>query len=415
MKTTTMTNINKKIINIVDESSDRSYYCSMKFRYLKIDLESLTTYNCHAATPHSIDFFRLEENPGQLFNTPINVEERKQMLVNQRNKSCEQNCWPAEDVGAVSPRLYQGGAKVTHTDPITDPEMLDITVNSDCNLTCSYCTKEFSSSWRHDILKNGNYKFSSGDDPRYDLDFKDRILINISQPKLKKTKKYQLLMQEFKLLSSGAKEIDITGGEPFLDNSLLELLKFLETNNESLIRLYTGLGVSTSRFNQILNKIKGIKNLHIIISAEGIGKFLEFNRYGVKWDEFRDKIEKIKDSGISFNFQSTISNLTVFGYREFYDYFASDEKKLTFAYQPRMMFCSLLDDDSKKMLEEQFNQLPDKFRLPLLQSISSSQNNDSDRVKLREFLIQFLQRRPNINLSIYPKSFIKWLEIDHVV
>jgi hypothetical protein len=69
----------------------RDYYCSMKFKFLKIDLESTTTYNCHAASPHSVDFNWLKNNPGNLFNTNVNVAERQMMLENKRNSSCEQN------------------------------------------------------------------------------------------------------------------------------------------------------------------------------------------------------------------------------------------------------------------------------------------------------------------------------------
>ena len=133
---------------------ERDYYCSYKFKFLKIDLESKTTYNCHAAAPHPIDFDWLNNNPGQLFNTDTSINERQQMLNNQRNDSCEQNCWRAEDSGAQSPRLYQGGAKRTHDQLITHPEIIDLTVGGDCNLTCSYCCKEFSSAWRRDIVNN---------------------------------------------------------------------------------------------------------------------------------------------------------------------------------------------------------------------------------------------------------------------
>ena len=119
--------------------SDRDYYCSKKFTFLKIDLESKTTYNCHAAKPHQIDFEWLQHNPGQLFNTPINLKERQMMLSNQRNDSCEQNCWPAEDRGLPSPRLMQQGQFRSHDQIVVQPRMIDITLNTDCNLTCSYC------------------------------------------------------------------------------------------------------------------------------------------------------------------------------------------------------------------------------------------------------------------------------------
>ena len=179
-------------------ADDRDYYCSMKFRFLKIDVESRTSYNCHAAKSHNIDFNRLSDSPGQLFNTPVNVFERQQMLSNQRNKSCEQNCWPAEDRGATSPRMYTNGIEKTHTQVITQPETIDVTIGSDCNLTCSYCCKEYSSAWRRDILTNGNYTKVDYTD-RYSAVTKDRVLSKLSQLDIKSSKHYNILLDEIKL------------------------------------------------------------------------------------------------------------------------------------------------------------------------------------------------------------------------
>ena len=138
--------------------SERSYYCSNKFKYIKIDLERQMTYNCHAATPHVVDFNWLSENPGNIFNSPVSVAERKQMLLNQRNRSCEQNCWPSEDLGKSSTRIVEFGVERTHTEPVTQPTILDVTLDSDCNMSCVYCCKEFSSAWRKEV-SNGGYQF----------------------------------------------------------------------------------------------------------------------------------------------------------------------------------------------------------------------------------------------------------------
>ena len=116
---------------------NRDYYCSYKFKYLRIDLVSNKTSNCHAAKAHPIDFAWLEQNPGQLFNTDVNVSERHMMLLNQRNASCEQNCWSLEDKGAVSPRLWQNGQTKTHTKVVTQPEILEIKLNDNCNLSAN--------------------------------------------------------------------------------------------------------------------------------------------------------------------------------------------------------------------------------------------------------------------------------------
>lgn len=395
-------------------NDSRDYYCSMKFKFLKIDLESNTTYNCHAASPHAVDFSFLDKNPGQLFNIPINVVERQQMLNNQRNSSCEQNCWAAEDRNAISPRLYQGGTKRTHTKVVTTPEIIDLTIGGDCNLTCSYCCKEFSNAWRRDIIKNGDYVITGATDDRFIGNSKDRLLVNQKQSELKQSSNYKKLLGEIEKSLPDLKELVVTGGEPLLDNYLIETLSNFNIPETTEVSIYTGLGISSTRFEKMLERLKSIPKLKLIISAETTHEFLEFNRYGIKWDEFVHKVEMIKQHQIDYVFQATLSNLTLFGFSKFYKTFGNERTIVTFAYQPRMMAPNVLDEDSKRQLEEEFKSLPEIVREKIFKSMQAPAT-EQDRINLREFLQQFVQRRADLNLNIYPEKFLKWLEIDNVV
>lgn len=393
--------------------TDRNYYCSMKFKFLKIDLASKTTYVCHAARPHNIDFDWLKENPGNLFNTPVNVLEREQMLRNERNTSCEQNCWRAEDVGAISPRIHQQGIEKTHTETVTDPEIIDLTIGIDCNLTCSYCCKEYSNAWRRDVVKNGNYELTDYDDPRYQTSIKDKALLAISQPELKKTEHYQILLKEIENASSKLKKLIITGGEPLLDNQLISTLETLNLKSNAVIELYTGLGVSESRFKTMLEKLKNVKNLLIKISAENVNTHLEFNRYGIVWEEFQKKIDLLRESKINFQFHCTLSNLSIFGFKDFYNHFKDDKIVVTFAYQPAMMAPYVLDEKSKKELITSLETLPKEVSAPIVLSIQNKPK-DIERTNIKEFLLEFTKRR-NLKLDIFPKSFLEWLQLEKML
>ena len=234
-------------------SADRNYYCSMKFRFLKVDLIRNTMYTCDAATPRSIDRDWLEANPGQLFNTESIVNDRRLMLQNIRNLNCEQNCWPAEDKGSVSPRLFRNGDLKTHTDLYQSPEFFDLTINSDCNLSCSYCCKEFSSSWRRDIAKNGPYKITGLSD-RYELTPMDQIIQQLSQSEVKSNRNYQLLLNELRIVAPSLKTLYVTGGEPLLDNNLIDTLVDIPFDSDINLNLFSGLGMSESRVYNLLYK-----------------------------------------------------------------------------------------------------------------------------------------------------------------
>jgi len=392
---------------------NREYYCSQKFRFIKIDLESNTMYTCDAAKPHSIDLQWLEKNPGQLFNNEININERLMMLQNQRNSSCEQNCWPAEDRGTLSPRLLRGGNIKTHTEIYTHPEILDLTINGNCNLTCSYCCKEYSSAWRRDIINNGNYKITQGDS-RYQAETKDHILNKLSQSTIKQSKHYQLLLKEIRLISPGLKTLYVTGGEPLLDNQLIDILIDLPLDPLVEVNLFTGLGMSMSRFKLLLGKLQIISkkyvNFRLKISAESTDKFFEFNRYGNKWNEFLAKIELLKNQNINFIFHSTLSNLTLFKFVEFYKTFEKYTFTFDVANQPTMLAPHILDIDSKQMIQQSLTELSPDLAMRILQMIQATPT-EMEKQNLKEFLTEFVSRRSDLDLKIFPTTFLTWLEL----
>lgn len=390
------------------DSAQRDYYCSMKFRFLKIDLESQTTYTCHAAQPHPVDFAWLSKHSGHLFNNEINLQERAMMLANQRAPSCEQNCWRAEDHDQISPRLYQGGPARTHTNIVADPEIVDLALGSDCNLTCTYCCKEYSTAWRQDLASNGDYDLSDNEIQRYQLSTKDRMLMKISQPNLMRSHRYNLLLDEIRAISGSVRLLVITGGEPFLNNRLMELIAGLELNDTTKIQIYSGLGVDPQRFAKILDKVKSNKQIVITVSAEGIGPYLEFNRYGITWSQFETNLNSIIDRNIAFDFQSQISNLTAFGFREFYDRYSSFPMTMTFVYNPKMQGLHVLDPDSKTNLRETFSSLPLSYRTQLEQTMMP-EPGEKQRRDMANFLTGFVSRRPDLDVNLYPRSFLTWL------
>ena len=395
----------------------KDYYCSLKFRYQKIDLANKTTYVCHAARPHDIDFKWLEQNPGQSFNTPQLLEERKIMLANQRDSSCDVNCWSAEDVGAISPRIQQqvdGSLAKTHSNLTNQPEIIDITVGDHCNMTCSYCCKEYSNSWKRDIATNGDYAITDSD-LRYKLSDKDRILLKVSQPELKTTRHYQMMLNEIRLAAPTAKRIDVTGGEPFLDNGIIDLIDELELADDTIINFYSGLGVSMSRFESIVKKLKNKRNLRIWVSAETTEKFYEFNRYGSKWADFQKKIQLVKDHGIEVVFSIVITNLTVQNFVEFYKLFHKDHLlTVTYCYTPSMMSPYVLDPVTKKRILDEISFFPDDLRREFEQSLAP-EPTELQRKNIGEFLQEFVRRRPDLSLDIYPTEFLTWAGINHVV
>jgi hypothetical protein len=163
-----------------------------------------------------------------------------------------------------------------------------------------------------------------------------------------------------------------------------------------------------------VEKLKLIQNLKLFVSVESTGKNLEFNRYGNKWADVVEKIEVLKNNNIDVEFHSTLSNLTVIGFVDFYKQFSPNYKiHVTFVNQPTMMATHVLDDHTKEQIRSSLSLLPSSVTEPILASLNATPT-DEEVLHLKQFLKQFIQRRPNLSLDIYPKSFVDWIRIENV-
>jgi len=386
----------------------RSYYCSNKFKFIKIDLERQLTYNCHAAHPHSVNFEWLDKNQGNIFNIPVNVAEREQMLRNERNASCEQNCWPAEDRGQTSTRIVEFGTEKTHTQSVIQPSIMDVTLDSECNMSCVYCCKEFSSTWRREIATNGPYVFPHPIEDlknRYHNDNKDEILLNLSQRQRHSSKKHQMLFQEVDSIIPGLNTMYVSGGEPLLSTQLVDLLA--KTHQVPNVNLFTGLGVNPKRLATLINKFSYTDNLTFVISAESVGRVYEFIRYNNTYDNLLENLEVLDKNNIKFKFHATISNLTLHGFTDFYKTHWTDDSEIDFAYTPTFFAANVLDDESKQQIKESLSGLTGRY----IDKISSSIDYDvteQDRINLK-YMLNELAKRRNFELDFYPQNFLNWI------
>jgi len=378
-------------------------YCSTKFKELQVHVQSRLLYNCCKAWPERIDLDWLENNPGKLFHTPTMVADRQLMLEGKRSKSCEHGCYQYEDQGLTSARnLYKDKKIIDVYNPL---ETLQISLSNDCNLTCAYCSSEWSTAWHRDIKKNGEYPI---DEYNNKNDNWSKLWSKIKQrDRSTDTKFFKLLCNEISL-NPHIKNITILGGEPLLNN---HLYKILDIATDKKIKIISGLGVDIQKLKKITDHIKDNKNISFQISAEGTGDIFEFIRYGARWNDFLQKIDYIKNTGIIIEFLSVISNITSFGIVSFYDMF-SDKHKIT--YNPvadrSFLQSNVLDDLSKKnLLDSIKDEMDNKFFLQLKQSVSQ-EYSDSERKKLSVFLKEFTKRR-NLKLDIFPDHFVKWLDI----
>jgi organic radical activating enzyme len=344
----------------------------------------------------------LEQNPGKLFHTPTMTQDRTEMLAGKKCQSCDWGCYQYEEKGLTSARVRSTPIQIN--DVHHPLKTLKIILSTDCNLTCAYCSAEWSTAWHQDIKKNGEYGIGAYKNNSDNWS----TLWNKMKQKDRSTDSrfFQLLLNEIKLTPS-IEQIYLLGGEPLLNNGLMELL---ETIKDKKITIVSGLGVNKDRLFKIIDKIKNY-DIEFDISAETTGALFEFIRYGEKWKDFCDKISSIKEAGIKIRFGSVITNLTSFGLLEFYDMFERDHEIM---YNPvtnrTFLQPNVLDDLSKQKLTDSIN---DRLNITFFKQLHDSTiqpHTDQQKQDLKRFLVEFARRR-NLSLAIFPKHFLDWLEI----
>jgi organic radical activating enzyme len=382
--------------------NNSNFYCSQKFTYLSVDVEKRLMYSCCSSTPEKIDLNWIKNNTGQLFNTPLLQSERQMMLDNIPVSSCEASCWKPERENITSRRKWLNSEAKTHTNVQTvSPTILNINLGSTCNLTCSYCCKQYSSSWRQDILNNGSYL----DQDRFTFTIQDQILLKISQAEHKKSSAFQLILNEISKFDR-VQTVIISGGEPLLYNGFIDLLNSFNSVPE--IIFYTGLGVNPIRLETQLKKIKNKENILVTVSGENCGKFYEFNRYNNTWDQFLKNLNILKNQGFKTKFSSVISNLTVFGLSEFIDYF-SEEHTYNWCNDPEFLSVNVLDDESKDWLITTFKNKEYTIKDQLIFSLETP-CTEKQRQDFSTYLSEFAKRR-QLSLDIFPSSMLQWLKL----
>lgn len=402
---TTMTKMitMKKNTTMTTDLRPDNFYCSQKFTWLSADFEKKLLYSCCSAQPESVDLTWVDQHPDQLFNTNNLLKEREQMLNNQVVESCHVACWLPESNNLPSRRTQMKTWRMTHTNThVEHPEILNLILGKTCNLTCVYCCKQYSSAWTKDILNNGIYL----EDPRFLLTTQDRLLSKTSQPELENSNSYKKMLQAV-LHFRAVDKIIISGGEPFLFNNLPDLVN--ELSDAKSINITTGLGVDPKRLEKMIARINNKSNLQISVSIENCDNFYEFVRYNNAWSRFTTNMTLLQDNGLSISLMSTLSNLTVFGFIDFYQRFCDYPKFYSFVNDPDFLAVNVLDPTSKKIMIKML----ESTKIEIKDKLINGMNKDCDeqqRQNFSSYLKQFASRR-NLSLDLYPNSMLQWLDL----
>jgi sulfatase maturation enzyme AslB (radical SAM superfamily) len=224
--------------------------------------------------------------------TPIPLEQiREDMLAGRELTGCSQ-CYFAEKIGGSSKRL-EAIEKYGIVEDVST-QLLEVTFDNVCNLKCRGCCSPTSHMWRADEVEIYGEPFI---DTKY-------------------------IESDISIDTSNLKQIDISGGEPFLSRNVDRFIQRLSNINE------IELGIVTSGYTRpsdlMFKTMATAGRLYLTISIDAIGELNDYFRSGSKFETVLDNVEylnKLCDDYHKIIIHSTVSIYNVTYIKEVEEYF----------------------------------------------------------------------------------------------
>ena len=303
--------------------------CLAKWKQLSLHLTTGLNNSCYHPPLHPIDATVLKDNPGALHNTEHKKQQRVIMLRNERPQECSY-CWTQEDLGNLSDRHYRSGEpwaaedyetiqSSTGTEEDVVPSYVEVNFNHACNLKCSYCSPQFSSSWQAEVDKYGGFPTSTIHNAPSHFTGRNRP-IPASQP----NPYVDAFWDWFPTLYPKLKHFRMTGGEPLMDKNTYRVFDYVLAlpNPELHLDVTSNFSVEPALFEKYLGYVKNLCNTQIehfmqyVSLDSGRKTHAEYIRNGLNFGRMAFNVEQYLVQvpyRNSLTFIITMNNLSVLG------------------------------------------------------------------------------------------------------
>lgn len=302
--------------------------CLAKWQQVSLHLPTGLNNSCYHPPLHSIDPLALKDDPGALHNTGHKKQQRIMMLKNGKPPECSY-CWNIEKHGELSDRHYRSGEPwaAEHYEEIKNftgnedvvPSYVEVNFNHACNLKCSYCSPQFSSSWQLEVERSGGYPTSNThNDPSYFVGRNRPIPARESNPYV------DAFWEWWPTLYPKLKHFRMTGGEPLMDKNTYKVFDYVLAlpNPDLHLNVTSNFSVEEALFIKYINYVKRLCNTQIehfmqyVSLDSGIDKHAEYIRHGMNYDRVmaysHHFLSEIPNRN-SLTFIITMNNLSIMG------------------------------------------------------------------------------------------------------
>lgn len=319
--------IKSKFLNSAEHMKEQlgSALCLAKWKQVSLHLTTGMNNSCYHPPLHPINPAEIAIDVSALHNTEYKKQQRQKMLAGEKPSEC-QYCWNMEDQGKLSDRHYRSGEpwaavdfesiKNSTGEENVIPSYVEVNFNHACNLKCSYCSPQFSSSWADEVARLGAFPTSSPhNSPDHFMGQRRPIPARESNPYV------EAFWQWWPDLYPHLEHFRMTGGEPLLDKNTYRVFDYVLTNPSPKLHLNvtSNFSVDEKSWQKYLTYVKAICDGRIehfmqYVSLDGWGEQAEYMRNGLDFDLLWDRVNQFLTevpNYSSLTFIITMNNLSV--------------------------------------------------------------------------------------------------------
>ena len=366
---------------------------------------------CVIKTPTDNNTINL--TPLEYLNSEPIIRLKTQLSEGERPSMCD-DCWVNEDNGVKSLRQSLNGILTETDDRHTWIDsyfkhkkdytsdlilMADISMGNTCNYECVMCDPSASSLVYSDWIKRKDSEFVE----RYTKNNPDYF--NIVKFDGFKNIKYKEYIDFVIKHNKHLKHLKLLGGEPLLDNNLLDMLANLDDKIKKNLKI-TFITNGSVDILSVLDRIGVFNHMHISVSLEGVGRVQEFARAKSNWDIVSNNILNALNHGIDITVHHSFQTTTVLGFVDLLNWCKQHSIKLS---------CGLVEDPDYLSIRA----LPDDLKNEVIELITQNRNliNDANNVADNELSyenlilkIKNIEFDPELHKKFF--EYIDWYQVN---
>jgi organic radical activating enzyme len=305
--------------------------------------------SCYHPPLKPIPVDNLATNPGSLHNTEWKKQQRAIMLKNEKPAECSY-CWNIEAHGELSDRHYRSGEPWAAADYNTIknlsgneddiiPSYVEVNFNHACNLSCSYCSPQFSSSWQQEVDRWGGYPTSTThNDPSHFVGHNRPIPAREHNPYV------DAFWEWWPTLYPKLKHFRMTGGEPLMDKNTYKVFDYVLAfpNPDLHLNVTSNFSVEPALFDKYMGYVSQLCDTQIehfmqyVSLDSGIPEHAQYIRHGLNFPRLANNVQRfLKEIPYrnSLTFIITMNNLSVLGLQRQLDWILELRKQHSTTYQ----------------------------------------------------------------------------------